>query len=296
MTNKYNTGTAAGGACRFRCRLRKSRIFRELAGDFPLLLFSLMPFDELVEIMKKLRDPDKGCPWDLEQTRESLKPFLVEETYEVLEAIDKGKPPEIKEELGDLLFQIVFHAQVADDMEEFNIEDVIGHIRDKMIRRHPHVFGDADFSNSEEVLANWEEEKKREGKQRASILEGIPRTLPGLMRAHRLQERAARVGFDWQRRSDAVAHLDDEIAEFKEALSRNDESGMEDEFGDILFMLVNISRFVGVNPEDALRRTISKFIRRFRHIEMAASESGIKLSDMSLEEMDAIWEDSKKRE
>lgn len=255
-----------------------------------------MPFDELVQIMKKLRDPDKGCPWDLEQTRESLKPFLVEETYEVLEAIENGSAHEIKEELGDLLFQIVFHAQVADDMGEFDIDDVIVHIRDKMIRRHPHVFADADFSNSEEVLANWEEEKKREGKQRASILEGIPRTLPGLLRAHRLQERAARVGFDWQRQSDAVAHLDAEIAEFKEALSRKDESGMEDEFGDILFMLVNISRFVGVNPEDALRRTISKFIRRFRHIEMEATESGTRLSDMSLEEMDALWEDSKKGE
>lgn len=255
-----------------------------------------MAFEELVQIMRKLRDPDCGCPWDREQSRESLSPFLVEETYEVLEAIEKGDPADIREELGDLLFQIVFHAQIADEAGEFNIEDVINRIRDKMISRHPHVFGNASFKNSAEVLVQWEEKKKLEGKQRESVLDGVPRTLPGLLRAHRLQERAARVGFDWESpedMDDVVRQLDDEVAEFKEVLRKKDESAMEDELGDIFFTMVNISRFVGVNPEDALRRTISKFIHRFRHIEMAAAESGKKLSDMTLAEMDKLWNEAK---
>ncbi len=255
-----------------------------------------MPFEELIQIMRKLRDPDGGCPWDREQSRESLSPFLVEETYEVLEAIEKGDPADIREELGDLLFQIVFHAQIADETGEFNIDDVISNIRDKMISRHPHVFGDADFKTSAEVLVQWEEKKKLEGKQRESVLDGVPRTLPGLLRAHRLQERAARVGFDWEPPEgldDVVRQLDDEVAEFKEVLSKKDESAIEDELGDILFTMVNISRFVGVNPEDALRRTISKFIHRFRHIEMAAAEEGKKLSDMTSAEMNSLWNEAK---
>ncbi len=258
-----------------------------------------MPFKELVQIMRRLRDPDGGCPWDREQSRTSLSPFLVEETYEVLEAIEKGDPADIREELGDLLFQIVFHAQIADEAGEFNIEDVISHIRDKMISRHPHVFGDAKFKNSAEVLVQWEEKKKLEGKQRESVLDGVPRTLPGLLRAHRLQERAARVGFDWKSPEDLddVLHqLDKEVAEFKEVLRKKDKGAMENELGDVFFTMVNISRFVGVNPEDALRRTISKFIHRFRHIEMAAAKAGKKLSDMTLAEMDELWNEAKVKE
>ncbi len=252
-------------------------------------------FEKLVDIMTALRS-ENGCPWDKEQTRESLKPFLVEETYEVLEAIDEGSPEKIKEELGDLLFQIVFHCQIAKERGEFDIGDMIAKISEKMRGRHPHVFGDARFENAEEVLKQWEERKKEEGKGRESILEGIPKELPSLLRAHRIQSRAARVGFDWERVEDVLKKLDEEIREFRDALQKRDQGGIEDELGDIFFVLVNISRFVGVNPEDALRKTISKFISRFRYIEMKAADSGRALSTMTLEEMDRLWDEAKTKE
>ncbi len=249
-------------------------------------------FEKLVDIMSALRG-EKGCPWDREQTRESLKPFLVEETYEVLEAIDQGLPERIKEELGDLLFQIIFHCRIAEERNEFGINDVIRNISDKMIGRHPHVFGGAQYETSEEVLKQWEERKREEGKGKESILEGIPKELPSLLRAHRIQARAARVGFDWARVEDVLKKLDEELAEFREALEKKDQGEIEDELGDIFFVLVNVSRFIGVNPEDALRKTISKFISRFRYIEMRAAESGKSLSGMSLEEMDILWDEAK---
>lgn len=251
-------------------------------------------FAKLIEIMSTLRGK-KGCPWDKEQTRESLKPFLVEETYEVLEAIDEGDSEKTKEELGDLLFQIIFHCQIAKEKGEFDIHGVINKISEKMTGRHPHVFGDANYETSEEVLKQWEERKKEEGKGRESILEGIPRELPSLLRAHRIQARAARIGFDWERVEDVLKKLAEEVDEFKAALNRKNQSEIEDELGDIFFVLVNISRFVGVNPEDALRKTISKFISRFRYIEMKASESGKRLSDMTLQEMDELWDEAKER-
>lgn len=251
-------------------------------------------FEKLIIIMSTLRGK-KGCPWDKEQTRESLKPFLVEETYEVLEAIDEGDPEKIKEELGDLLFQIIFHCQIAKERGEFDINDVIGKIAEKMIGRHPHVFGDANYETSEEVLKQWEERKKEEGKNRESILEGIPKEMPSLLRAHRIQARAARIGFDWEKVEDVLKKLDEEVDEFKAALNRKNQSEIEDELGDIFFVLVNISRFVGVNPDDALRKTISKFISRFRFIEMKASEAGRRLSDMTLQEMDELWDEAKER-
>jgi tetrapyrrole methylase family protein / MazG family protein len=251
-----------------------------------------MNLDELIKIMAALRS-EKGCPWDKEQTMESLKPFIVEEAYEVLEAIDEKNPEAVKEELGDLLFQVVFQCQIAKEKGEFEMADVIDKIGRKMIARHPHVFGDADYKTTEEVLVHWEAQKKREGKQRESLLEGVPRTLPSLLRAHRLQDRAARVGFDWDKIEDVMKKLDEEIGEFKDAMARKEEVAIEEELGDVLFMLVNISRFIGVNPEDALRKTISKFISRFRYIEMAAAESGRKLSDMTLAEMDALWDEAK---
>jgi tetrapyrrole methylase family protein/MazG family protein len=249
-------------------------------------------FEKLVAIMTALRG-EKGCPWDKEQTKESLKPFLVEETYEVLEAIDEGNPEKIKEELGDLLFQIIFHCQIAKERNEFDMNDVIHTISEKMIGRHPHVFGGATYETSEEVLKQWEDRKKEEGKSRESILEGIPKELPSLLRAHRIQARASRVGFDWKQVGDVLQKLDEELREFRAALRRKDQREIEDELGDVFFVLVNISRFVGVNPEDALRKTISKFISRFRYIEMKAAESGKSLSAMSLEEMDALWEEAK---
>ncbi len=251
-------------------------------------------FQKLLDIMSALRS-ENGCPWDKEQTRESLKPFLIEETYEVLEALDEDDPEKIKEELGDLLFQIVFHCQMARERGEFDIDDVIKKISDKMIARHPHVFGEEKFETSEEVLRQWEERKREEGKLRESILEGIPKELPSLLRAQRLQARAAKVGFDWKRVEDVMEKLDEELKEFGAALKSKSQKEIEDELGDVFFVLVNVSRFVGVNPEDALRKTISKFISRFRYIEMKAADAGKSLSDMTLEEMDALWDEAKKQ-
>jgi tetrapyrrole methylase family protein/MazG family protein len=253
-----------------------------------------MDLERLIEIMSALRG-EKGCPWDRQQTRESLKPFIVEEAYEVLEAIDEKNPGAIREELGDLLFQIVFQCQIAKERGEFDMPGVIEKIAEKMVARHPHVFGEADFKTSEEVLVHWEAQKKREGKQRDSILDGVPKTLPSLLRAHRLQDRASRVGFDWKKVEDVLPKLDEELAEFREALERGRADDIEDELGDIFFVLVNISRFVGINPEDALRKTISKFISRFRYIEMAAADAGKTLSNMTLAEMDALWDEAKKK-
>lgn len=249
-------------------------------------------FQKLLDIMSSLRS-EKGCPWDKEQTRESLKPFLIEETYEVLEAIDEGDPEKIKEELGDLLFQIIFHCQIAKELGEFQMEDVIKKISDKMIARHPHVFGEERLETSEEVLKQWEYRKREEGKLKESILEGIPKELPALIRAQRLQARAARVGFDWKRIEDVIEKLDEELKEFRDALNTRNQSEIEDELGDIFFVLVNVSRFVGVNPEDALRKTISKFISRFRYIEMKAADMKKNLSEMTLDEMDALWDEAK---
>ena len=250
----------------------------------------------LVALMARLRSPD-GCPWDRKQTPESLKPFLIEECYEVIDALDEGSPDKVKEELGDLLFQIIFHARIAEERGQFTINDVISANIEKMTRRHPHVFGDAHLSTDREVLANWEEIKKSEKgyEERKSVLEGVPRHLPSLLRAHSLQERAARVGFDWSRIDEALPKLDEEIAEFKESLNSKDAAGIEEELGDIFFMLVNVSRFLGVNPEDALRKTISKFIQRFRYIEEHAADAGKSLNEMTLNEMEQLWQKSKEK-
>ena len=252
-------------------------------------------FQKLVDIMTLLRS-NYGCPWDKVQTSESIKPYLIEETYEVIEAIDEKDPVKMKEELGDLLLQVVFHAQIAKDRGEFDINDVIDKISDKMVSRHPHVFGDAKFETPEEVTKQWQDRKREEGKLKDSALEGVPKELPSLLRAHRLQSRAAKVGFDWAKVEDVFGKLDEELEEFKEALEKKDKKEIEDELGDIFFVLVNISRFVGVNAEEALRKTISKFISRFRYIEMTAADEGRQLSDMTLEEMDALWNEAKKGE
>lgn len=245
--------------------------------------------------MSRLRSED-GCPWDKVQTHESLKPYLIEETYEVIEAIDEKDPIKLKEELGDLLLQIVFHAQIAGDDGEFDINDVVEKISSKMISRHPHVFGDAKFDTPEEVTRQWQERKREEGKLRDSALEGVPKELPSLLRAQRLQSRAAKVGFDWANVDDVFGKLDEELKEFREAIEKKDCNEIEDELGDIFFVLVNISRFVGVNAEEALRKTISKFISRFRYIEMKAADGGRRLTDMTLEEMDSLWDEAKKGE
>jgi len=252
-----------------------------------------MSLEKLIKIMEELRG-DNGCPWDKEQTRGSLKPFLVEEVYELLEALDEEDTEKIKEELGDLLFQIVFHCQIAKEMGQFDVNDVIEGIVRKMMSRHPHVFGDADLKTSKEVLTHWEEHKRKEGKIQESLLDGVPETLPSLLRAHKLQDKASRVGFDWEGVEDVFKKLDEELQELRDAIGEKAEKAIEDELGDILFVIVRISNFVGVNPEEALRKTISKFIHRFRHIEIKAMEHGKRLSDMTLQEMDAFWEEAKK--
>lgn len=252
-----------------------------------------MHFEELIKIVEKLRGPE-GCPWDKEQTRESLKPFLIEELYELLDALDENNSEGIKEELGDMLFQIVLHCQLSKEQGLFDINDVIENITRKMIRRHPHVFGSKNFKTTKEIMTWWEEHKKKEGKSKESVIEGIPKTLPALLKAQKIQHKASRVGFDWERIEDIFKKLDEEINEFKCALGKKNQNEIEDELGDIFFVLVRISNFVGVNPEDALRKTTGKFIQRFRHIEMKASEQGKKLSDMTLEEMDVLWEEAKK--
>ena len=244
--------------------------------------------------MATLRSPD-GCPWDRKQTADSLKPFLIEECYEVIDALNEGDPDKIKEELGDLLFQIIFHARIAEERGVFTLGDVITTIVEKMTRRHPHVFGEEKVTTDKEVLAHWEEIKRKEKgyEQRKSILEGVPQSMPSLIRAHRLQERAARVGFDWSRIDEALPKLDEEIAEFKESLKTEEASKIEEELGDIFFMLVNISRFLDVDPEEALRKTISKFIYRFRYIEESAAHTGKSLNDMTLDEMERLWQEAK---
>ncbi len=257
--------------------------------------------DRLVEIMAILRS-DKGCPWDKEQTHQSLKPYAIEETYEVLEAIDSGKVDKLKEELGDLLLQVVFHAQLATEEKKFTIDDVIDAISDKLIRRHPHVFGETKVAGVAGVLENWEKIKKTEKlNERKSAIDGVPKDLPALMKAEKIQNKAAKVGFDWGNLEGPLNKAKEEFGEFEEVLQvaklpakdTPEWDRLEDEFGDILFSLVNVSRFLNINPELALRRTIDKFEYRFRYMEEAAAKNGQKLIEMTLVEMDKLWEEAK---
>lgn len=253
-------------------------------------------FDKLVEIMDRLRGKD-GCPWDRKQTRESLKPYLIEEAYEVLEAIEENNIGKLKEELGDLLYQILFHARISKENSEFDIEDILTVSCEKMVRRHPHVFGDQKAESADEVLKQWEAIKKEEkGEDRRSILEGVPSHLPALLRAHQLQARAARVGFDWEHMDQVFSKVKEEMTEFEDAFRAKDRESMENELGDLLFALVNIGRFIEVNPEDALRKSISRFISRFRYIEEEIARQGREWGNVSLEEMEGLWQEAKRLE
>lgn len=272
-------------------------------------------FDELVKLMAKLRAPD-GCPWDRKQTHESLKPYLLEETYEVLETIDKQDEGKLREELGDLLLQIVFHAQIAAERKAFSVEDVIRLLADKLVRRHPHVFGPKgdDTLTPDQVYSNWEQIKKSERQRTGgpeSALDGVPKTLPALLRAFQTQARASRVGFDWPQNSEGVHQVMGKVTEEVEELTdayaaRNEQNGedernaaqrhLEDEMGDVLFSLVNLARFLKVNPEDALRRATDRFADRFHFVEAEAARTGRTLQSMTLEEMDSLWEKAKARE
>ncbi|GAB4295753.1 MAG: nucleoside triphosphate pyrophosphohydrolase [Desulfuromonadia bacterium] len=253
-------------------------------------------FDRLVAIMERLRNPG-GCPWDAEQTHESLKRYLLEECYEVLEAIDQQNDEHLKEELGDLLLQSVFHASIAAARGAFTINDVIDAITEKLIRRHPHVFGDMVIRTSGEQLENWEKIKRSEKKgERSSALAGVPPHLPSLLRAQKVTEKASRVGFDWSSVDQVMEKVLEELHEFEDAIADGDQRRMEEELGDLLFSIVNLGRFLSLDPEDALRKTIDKFTRRFSHIESGLVSMGRSLHEATLEEMEALWIEAKEAE
>ena len=251
-------------------------------------------FKKLTEIVDTLMG-ENGCPWDKVQTRESLKPYLVEEAYETLEALDNNNPEEIKEELGDLLYQVLFHAKISENKNEFNITDVVESISHKMVHRHPHVFKEENLETPEEVVTQWEEIKSKEkGKaNRESVLDGIPPHLPGLLRAQKLQKKAAKQGFDWDKIDDVFDKLDEEVAEFKEAILSGKETDMTSELGDIFFVLVNIAKFKKIDAEEALRATNNKFIKRFQYIEAEVTKRGKTLKETSLEELEKYWQEAK---
>lgn len=247
-------------------------------------------FARLVDIVRRLR---VECPWDREQTHRSISQSLIEETYEVVEALDNNNLEELRNELGDLLLHIVMHSAIAEQGNEFGLADVIDGISNKLVRRHPHVFGDVRAPDSEHVLRNWETLKMAEG--RTSLLEGIPKHLPALQRALKMQERAAKVGFDWKRESDVWAKVVEEGEELRSALGERDLEKRTEEFGDFLFALVNYARFMNINPETALRVTIEKFDRRFRFIEQSLQEQGKDIHNSTLDEMDGLWNSAKSR-
>ncbi len=272
-------------------------------------------FTKVVELMAVLR-AQNGCPWDRKQTHESLKPYLLEETYEVLEIIDQGDQAKLREELGDVLLQVIFHSQIAAEAGTFTVEDVLDTLAEKLVRRHPHVFGNGDqtgpLTNSEQVLNQWEHIKRAEREAAGgtqSALDGVPKTLPALLRAYQTQARAARVGFDWPHNAAGLEQIfgkvAEEVGELKEALAQagaetasnrpERQADIEAELGDILFSLVNLARFVKVNPEEALRRSTNRFIDRFHLVEAQAEETGKPLTDMTLVEMDELWEAAKRR-
>lgn len=249
-------------------------------------------FNRLVEIMKRLRAP-AGCPWDAEQTHESLKRYLVEECYEVIEAIENKDDLHLKEELGDLLLQPVFHAVIAEESGRFGMNDIIEGLCSKLIRRHPHVFADKSIRNSAEQVENWERIKQEEKAVKRSALEGIPPHLPALLKAQKITEKASRVGFDWESRDQVIEKVREELQELLDAINSADSSHINAEFGDLLFSMVNLGRFLDVNAEDSLRAAIEKFRRRFAHIEDRVGAMGIDIKDTTLEEMESFWLEAK---
>lgn len=254
---------------------------RESVGD---------TFQKFLDVVVRLR---KECPWDREQTHQSIRHSLIEETYEVIEAIDSNRPQELKNELGDLLLHVAFHSAMADEEKTFDMRDVLDSITEKLIRRHPHVFGATRVENANDVKAHWEKIKMSEGRE--SVLDGVPKELPALLRAHRMQEKASKVGFDWKDRSGVWTKVEEETAELHEAERSGSHAAIEEELGDLLFSLVNYARFLRVNPELALRKTVEKFEKRFRSLEKTARSEGKELEQMTLEEMDELWNKQKWR-
>ena len=268
-----------------------------MSADTP----DLSRIDALLAIMARLRDPEGGCPWDLEQNFETIAPYTIEEAYEVADAIEQGDMAELRDELGDLLFQVVFHARMAEELKAFDFNDVVRAICEKMIRRHPHVFGDEEQREAGAVKGRWEEikaeEKAAKQKKLESILDDVPLSLPALTRAVKLQNRAARVGFDWPDTSLVIDKLNEEMLELSTELAQGgDADRIEDEMGDLLFVYANLARHLKVDPEKALRRANAKFRRRFGRIEEKLAAEGRKPEDSTLEEMDALWDEAKREE
>ena len=257
---------------------------------------TLNSLSKLIKITDTLMGED-GCPWDKVQTRESLKPYLVEETYEVLDALDANDPEKIKDELGDLLYQILFHSKISSLKGEFNFRDVINNLSEKMVRRHPHVFKEGELNTPDQVVKQWEEIKRNEKNQanQKSILDNIPKNLPSLLRAQKLQKKAAKEGFDWDQISDVFDKLDEEIAEFKEAVLKKKSADIQNEIGDIIFVITNIAKCYKIDAEEALRSTNNKFIKRFQYIEQKIEEKGKTLKDSPLEEMERYWQEAKNK-
>ena len=249
----------------------------------------LEAFNRLLDIMDELREK---CPWDKKQTLQSLRHLTIEETYELADAILDNDLSEIKKELGDVLLHIVFYAKIGSEKQAFDIADVTHSICDKLIERHPHIYGDVEVANEEEVKQNWEKLKLKEGKK--SVLEGVPKSLPALVKASRIQEKVAGVGFDWEEPHQVWEKIQEELEELNTEIQNNSQEKIEKEFGDVLFSMINYARFIGVNPENALEKTNKKFINRFQFLEKEASKIGKQLSEMTLAEMDVFWEASKK--
>ncbi len=246
-------------------------------------------FKRLLEIMDKLREQ---CPWDRKQTNESLRYLTIEEMYELGDAVLNNNDTEIMKELGDLMLHIVFYSKIGSEKGTFDMGDVLFNINEKLIRRHPHIFGNVEVSNEEDVKANWEKIKMIEG--RKSVLEGVPSGLPAMVKAFRMQEKVKGVGFEWEKTEQVLDKVQEELAELNEEVKDNtSQDKVEEEFGDVLFALINYARFIGVNPENALEKTNKKFIKRFTYIEQEAAKMGRTLSEMTLEEMDAIWNKAK---
>ena len=245
-------------------------------------------FIRLVEIMDRLREE---CPWDKKQTIDSLRYLTIEEMYELSDAILDKNMDEIKKELGDLMLHIVFYSRIASEKKHFDITDVLDSISDKLIHRHPHIYGDAVANDVKQVKENWEKLKLKEGKK--SVLEGVPKSLPAIVKAYRIQEKVRGIGFDWQNKNQVWDKFQEEIEEFQREEKKNDSEKMEEEFGDVLFSLVNYSRFVNINPEDALEKTNKKFIRRFQFMEQKIKEDGLDLSKLSFEQMNNFWDMAK---
>jgi MazG family protein len=250
----------------------------------------------LLALMARLRDPERGCPWDVEQTFATIAPYTIEEAYEVADAIGRGAHDELKSELGDLLFQVVFHARMAEEWGLFNFTDVAEALVEKMTARHPHVFGDAEMRNAEEQTHAWEKQKAEERAAKgAGVLDDVPLALPALMRAKKLTRRAGRIGFDWPNAEAVLDKLDEELAELREARAHGDAAHIAEEMGDILFVTANLARKLGVDAEEALRRANAKFVRRFTHMEAALREAG-KSGVQPLDELEALWNHAKKAE